>query len=166
MKPNTVILVGILFMLSLSCQKNDKQLITQPLEQNEGLRQIPVEEALATLNEFLQANKGDLLETKSGRPREIVSVFPYYGSHKGAQTETRATNGSVDNIPNAYLVNFGWEGLSNGYFSTSCLNPSKAEEYDDPSNKSSSSYAYSWHFRLITYDVPSDHCTGTIDYMY
>ncbi len=74
MKPNTVILVGILFMLSLSCQKNDKQLITQPLEQNEGLRQIPVEEALATLNEFLQANKGDLLETKSGRPREIVSV--------------------------------------------------------------------------------------------
>ena len=63
MKPNTVILVGILFMLSLSCQKNDKQLITQPLEQNEGLRQIPVEEALATLNEFLQANKGDLLET-------------------------------------------------------------------------------------------------------
>ncbi len=46
MKPNTVILVGILFMLSLSCQKNDKQLITQPLEQNEGLKQIPVEEAL------------------------------------------------------------------------------------------------------------------------
>ena len=453
MKPNTVILVGILFMLSLSCQKNDKQLITQPLEQNEGLRQIPIEEALATLNEFLQANKGDLLETKSGRPREIVSVFPYYGSHKGAQTETRATNGSVDNIPNAYLVNFGdgegfavlgantavaeivavtengqieddltvifrdihesyenndpddqqidtagyycvedddfysaaatnaefvsecirsavdcrfemgddegglnsppltikepllniswgqedpynkycnrrnlagkqksaftgcsatamamivahneypqtliingetldwvgmkkktlardltskgkddaarligsiynfvnkiaqpeftlitpeqikkrmqgfgytnvekhcasdftysmkkatsamladnkpvfisaipknwkyghswvidgakysstrsntyllhfnfgWEGLSNGYFSTSCLNPSKAEEYDDHSNKSSKSYAYSWHFRLITYDVPTDHCTGTIDYMY
>lgn len=104
MRINAIIFIGILFMLSLSCQKNDKQLITQPLEQNEGLRQIPIEEALATLNEFLQANKGDLLETKSGRPREIVSVFPYYGSHKGAQTETRAVNESVYSIPNAYFT--------------------------------------------------------------
>jgi len=44
MRINAIIFIGILFMLSLSCQKNDKQLITQPLEQNEGLRQIPIEE--------------------------------------------------------------------------------------------------------------------------
>lgn len=129
MKINAIIRIGILFMIFPSCQKNDRQLITQPQKQTVELRQIPVEEALATLTEFLQENKGDLRDTRSGRPRE-------------------------------------WEGLSNGYFSTSCLNPAEAEEYDNPSKKSSSSYAYSWHFRLITYDVPSEPCTGTIDYMY
>lgn len=107
MKINAIICIGILFMIFPSCQKNDRQLITQPQKQTVELRQIPVEEALATLTEFLQENKGDLRDTRSGRPREIVSVSTYYGSHKGTQTETRAANEHVDSIPNAYLVNFG-----------------------------------------------------------
>lgn len=107
MKINAIICIGILFMIFPSCQKNDRQPITQPQKQTVELRQIPVEEALATLTEFLQENKGDLRDTRSGRPREIVSVSTYYGSHKGTQTETRAANEHVDSIPNAYLVNFG-----------------------------------------------------------
>ena len=50
-------------MIFPSCQKNDRQLITQPQKQTVELRQIPVEEALATLTEFLQENKGDLRDT-------------------------------------------------------------------------------------------------------
>ena len=68
-----------------------------------------------------------------------------------------------------YLLhfNFGWEGLSNGYFSTTCLNPSKAEGYDDPSlDNTSERYSYRWHFRLITYDVPSGTSYKTINYTY
>lgn len=70
MKINAIICIGILFMFFPSCQKNDRQLITQPQKQTVELRQIPVEEALATLTEFLQENKGDLRDTRSGRPRE------------------------------------------------------------------------------------------------
>lgn len=70
---------------------------------------------------------------------------------------------------NTYLLhfNFGWERMSNGYFSTTCLNPAKAELYDNPHlDNTSANYAYSWHFRLITYDVPDGTCTGEINYSY
>lgn len=51
--------------------------------------------------------------------------------------------------------NFGWYGYNNGYFSTSCLNPIKAENYDDPYKVDyAKDYEYTWHFRVITYDVP------------
>ena len=58
-----------------------------------------------------------------------------------------------------YLLhfNFGWSGTCNGYFSTSCLNPTKAWVYDDPDEDNTNSYYdddYSWHFRLIRYDFP------------
>ncbi len=68
-----------------------------------------------------------------------------------------------------YLLhfNFGWRGAANGYFSTSCLNPSKAEEYDNHSaDNTSEKYAFCWHFRLITYDVPTGPSLGTINYTY
>jgi len=42
-------------------------------------------------------------------------------------------------------MNLGWEGESNGYYATHCLNPAKAYEYD---------FTYTWHFRIITYDKP------------
>lgn len=61
---------------------------------------------------------------------------------------------------NRYLLhfNFGWEGQSNGYFSTTCLNPAKAEEYDySDKDNTEKNRPYNWHFRLITYDIP----TGT-----
>ena len=51
--------------------------------------------------------------------------------------------------------NFGWKGYNNGYFSTSCLNPTKAENYDNPAKVDyAKDYKYTWHFRVITYDVP------------
>lgn len=68
-----------------------------------------------------------------------------------------------------YLLhfNFGWEGHSNGYFSTTCLNPAKADEYDDDSkNNTSRDRPYSWHFRLITYDIPAETTELNADYSY
>ena len=58
-----------------------------------------------------------------------------------------------------YLLhfNFGWTGTCNGYFSTSCLNPTKGKEYDDISLNNTNPYyndTYSWHFRMLTYDNP------------
>lgn len=53
--------------------------------------------------------------------------------------------------------NFGWYGNSNGYFSTACLNPAKAVSYDNTAknNTLNKDYTYTWHFRIITYDVPT-----------
>ena len=44
--------------------------------------------------------------------------------------------------------------------STNCLNPAKGEEYDyqtkwNEDAKRKNNYTYSWHFRLITYNVPT-----------
>ena len=51
--------------------------------------------------------------------------------------------------------NMGWEGKSNGYYATNCLNPAKAYEYDDPNLVIDDDYDYTWHFRIITYDKPT-----------
>ena len=70
---------------------------------------------------------------------------------------------------NCYLLhfNFGWYGQSNGYFSTTCLNPAKAEEYDDSSLKNEEKdRPYSWHFRLITYDIPTETTELKDNYSY
>ncbi len=70
---------------------------------------------------------------------------------------------------NTYLLhmNFGWEGTSNGYYATNSINPSKAFEFDDNSiDVSDSDYVYNWHFRIITYDVPSSQRNFTITYGY
>ena len=74
---------------------------------------------------------------------------------------------STDSYNYLLHFNFGWRGKANGYFSTTCLNPSKAEGYDDPSlDNTTESYSYRWHFRLITYDVPSETTYATINYTY
>ena len=68
-----------------------------------------------------------------------------------------------------YLLhcNFGWSRTSNGYFSTACLNPAKAESYDYKNiNNVDNDYTYCWHFRLITYDIPANPCTMSINYSY
>lgn len=67
-----------------------------------------------------------------------------------------------------YLLhfNFGWEGRSNGYFSVSCLNPAKAVIYDDPDSGGNiaNNYLYVWHFRLLTYDIPSESVTKSVTF--
>ena len=67
-------------------------------------------------------------------------------------------DGAKYSAEETYLLhfNFGWDGECNGYFSTSCLNPTKAKEYDTPYEYDKrDDHFYSWHFRLITYDIPS-----------
>lgn len=69
----------------------------------------------------------------------------------------------------SYLLhfNFGWSGDSNGYFSTSCLNPTKAVVYDDISRDNQDpdfDYEYSWHFRMITYDSPDYSTVATLNF--
>ena len=61
-----------------------------------------------------------------------------------------------------YVVhcNFGWSGQCNGYFSVSCINPGEAVSYDDEyisqKEKDENNYTYTWHFRLITYELGDD----------
>ena len=56
-----------------------------------------------------------------------------------------------------YLLhcNWGWEGIYNGYFSQHCLKPERAYEYDNPDEEQSRGHRYNLHFRVITYDIPS-----------
>lgn len=63
-----------------------------------------------------------------------------------------------------YLLhfNFGWGGDCDGYFSPSCLNPTQAfnSDYDNNQQGNTSSYydnEYTWHFRLISYDMPTNN---------
>lgn len=67
----------------------------------------------------------------------------------------------------AYLLhfNFGWGGDCNGYFSPSCLNPSQGIEYDNGYiYDEDDDYTYSWHFRVITYDIPSSPSTLQVEF--
>jgi hypothetical protein len=75
-------------------------------------------------------------------------------------------DGAKYSSKNTYLLhmNLGWSFSSNGYYSTDCLNPADAEEYDDPDNVNfEADYHYGWHFRIITYDVPASSKSLTID---
>ena len=67
----------------------------------------------------------------------------------------------------AYLLhfNFGWNGKCNGYFSPSCLNPSQGIEYDNGYiYNEDDDYTYNWHFRVITYDIPSSPSTLQVEF--
>lgn len=46
--------------------------------------------------------------------------------------------------------NWGWGGIDNGYFDSSCFNPSSVGN------------DFSWHFRVISYDIPSGTMTCTM----
>lgn len=75
-------------------------------------------------------------------------------------------DGAKYSTEETYLLhfNFGWGGKCNGFYSTSCLNPTKAEEYDKPYiYNEKDDYRYSWHFRLITYDIPSSEAEVSLD---
>ena len=96
---------------------------------------------------MLQENKPVFMSAMSGIDR----------GHSWVVDGAKCSSSNPDN----YLLhfNFGWRGKSNGYFSPTCLNPAKAEEYTDTSYKikdhTSNDYTYTWHFRIITYDIPS-----------
>ena len=45
--------------------------------------------------------------------------------------------------------------------------PVNAESYDYKNiNNVDDDYTYCWHFRLITYDIPANPCTMSINYSY
>jgi len=70
-------------------------------------------------------------------------------------------------LSGSYLFhfNFGWQGYCNGYFSRSCLNPANGVEYDNGYTYSEGDdYDYSWHFRVITYDIPAGNYSLQINY--
>lgn len=52
---------------------------------------------------------------------------------------------------------WGWGGECNGFYSSGCLKPksvSDAKEYGE----------YTWHFRVVTYDVPTDNHTFNMSF--
>lgn len=70
-------------------------------------------------------------------------------------------------LSGTYLLhfNFGWQGYCNGYYSRSCLNPAHGVEYDNGyTYDEEDDYSYSWHFRVITYDIPIGNYTLQINY--
>lgn len=87
---------------------------------------------------------------KKGYP-VFISAIP----KKWSKGHSWVIDGAKYSTESKYLVhcNFGWKGLCNGYFSTSCLNPSRADSYDNfTGDEKNSNYTYNWHFRVITYE--------------
>ena len=90
---------------------------------------------------------------KKGKP-VFISAIPKQWRHG----HSWVIDGAKYSAEETYLLhfNFGWRGDCNGYFSTNCLNPAKGKEYDEPYiYDEKDDHHYSWHFRLITYDIPS-----------
>lgn len=58
---------------------------------------------------------------------------------------------------NSYLYhcNWGWSGNCNGYYSANCFDTGAGEEYDSGTSSADANGNFYWHFRLLTYDVPS-----------
>lgn len=92
------------------------------------------------------------------RPVFISAIPPASDGWKHGHSWVIDGGKYVSESSNRYLLhfNFGWRGTCNGYFSTSCLNPARGVEYDghvDPEKD----FTYTWHFRLITYDIPDEN---------
>lgn len=181
-------------LVIVSCSKESTISNKSATDKLNDLGIIPLEQAISTLERFL--NESDVSGTKSGNARKISSISTYYsdltvksaddssaipqaylinfedgggfavlGANGAvadivAVTENGAKFSSEDNTNYLFHFNFGWGGNCNGYFSTNCLNPAKGEEYDyqDKWDKEvkKNNFTYSWHFRLITYNVPAN----------
>ena len=66
-----------------------------------------------------------------------------------------------------YLIhmNFGWEGVSNGYYTIDSLNPEYAAEYDgNHTGNDELDYSYTSNFRLITYNLPTTPISISVDF--
>lgn len=70
-------------------------------------------------------------------------------------------DGAMYTAEGSYLVhcNYGWRASCNGYFNYDLMNPTKAVSYDDSSKDNTNDYYnddYSYHFRMLTYDIPKE----------
>lgn len=73
------ILLAATVALIYSCQKEDVDFSKEmQMTQDAELRQIPLEEALATLEDFLRNNESDMLATRSGSARKIAEISTFF----------------------------------------------------------------------------------------
>ncbi len=91
-----------LFVISLSliisCSHDEQDLYIESVKNDfSEIAIIPQEQALTTLRSFMDSVESEMLPTKSGKNRHIVSVDTYY-----VNNPTK----SVECIPAAYVVNF------------------------------------------------------------
>lgn len=102
--------IGALAFLSASCPKDSSALETDSAVNLEcsSVQIVPLEDALATLGNFLKENESGMSATRSGSPREFASVHAYYIPESFEyKTSTRSLcETRQDSIPDAYLVNF------------------------------------------------------------
>ena len=77
------------------------------------------------------------------RPVFISAIEGLLGGHSWV------IDGASYNSSENYLLhcNWGWGGADNGYYSPSCFNPPSLGN------------EFSWHFRVISYDIPSTSIT-------
>ena len=97
----------------------------------------------------------EISEMLSNKKPVFMSAIPRWRWKSG---HSWVIDGAKYSSGGTYLLhmNLGWEGQSNGYYATHCLNPAKAYEYDDPNLVAKDEdYDYTWHFRIITYDKPT-----------
>ncbi len=93
----------------------------------------------------------DMLEATSymmqkGTPVFLSAVAGLLGGHSWV------IDGAKYDSEGEYLLhcNWGWRGAYNGYYSPNCF---------DPGNSN-----YTWHFRLITYKIPTENYSVTISF--
>lgn len=95
-------IIAILFIVA-SCNKeityNDK-VDSKELTTSENCAIIPIEKAVQSLNDFLEATEGSMTKTTSGTKRKIASIDKYY--HNGVSTKST----DAISIPDAYIINF------------------------------------------------------------
>ena len=96
-------------------------------------------------------------------PFEIITTFDIPSGHSWV------IDGGMHTQDGEYLLhcNWGWSGRCNGYFNIRCLDPNNGEIYDpDVPQYSNSSDEYTWHFRVISYDIPQQPLYYALNYSY
>lgn len=93
-----LIIASVLFF---SCTQELYVLSESEMRMQKEITVVKVEDALHTLEEFL--NQNNLLLTKSGQSRKYVDVYTYY---EGGLRTKSDTGDTISELPTAYVVNF------------------------------------------------------------
>lgn len=105
--PSTLLTLGLVLSLTVSCGKGMYTCkTTSESDSIHEIQQIPLEEALSVLSEFLRSDDGEMLTTRSGLQRKINSITTYYVENKRNHLSSKASTEESNLIPDAYLINF------------------------------------------------------------
>lgn len=131
--------------------------VRSTMEKELGFRNV-VNNAGFSYSEDLLRLTGEML--REGKPVFVSAILRISDISSGAHSWV--VDGARYSRSGDYMLhfNFGWEGLCDGYFSPTCINPSKGYSYDSPTlryDTPSRDKKYTWHFRLLSYDLPSSH---------